>query len=585
MSQNLLALWFLTLQFSLFSSLIYSGRIMENTTFVFRRFPAFPSKVVTIGYDISFHYSSVTPRLCFYTTENHRNLQLKCMDVNYGQVRNKQLCVNLFLRSVPHRQRKCNLGKNHEVHCSGKSTIQDYIPRKFGFSLGYKCHTVSASSLQGLTFNFTVNETNATQCFNTSQIPWNLCQDIYDFTSLPNLIGFTLDDVNEFSKKANFIDALMLNEKLISCHQHLYETFCYMTVPKCDPLGNNVIHACRETCKEIVEVCYDDVWYLINDLKTRNSHLFQKLTGKNPFHKTDVLNSTSLFDCGYLPSVTGSIPCFYKPVSCGDPPNITNAVAKNSSNYAPASTEYYCQDETFRIVGNKTIQCLYNGKWSEPPKCVEKLKSVSPLFIILPLLFGSMLAFFITCLVKACKGINHKESLTRNKDYDAFVCYSYEGDYAQFAENTIRIQLEEEHQLKLCIHRRDFLAAWDIMWNINNAIKNSNSAIIVMSQDYVDSLWCKEEFEQCYMEHMKDPAFKLFVIMMQPVEDLHHISVYMERFFSSKTYLDRNDPKLFPKIANYLSWVKKVKETHYERNIIEHNDDTHEEDPENEELI
>ena len=87
------------------------------------------------------------------------------------------------------------------------------------------------------------------------------------------------------------------------------------------------------------------------------------------------------------------------------------------------------------------------------------------------------------------------------------------------------------------------------------------------------------------MEHMKDPAFQLFVIMMQPVEDLHHISVYMERFFSSKTYLDRNDPKLFPKIANYLSWVKKVKETHYERNIIEHNDDTNEEDPENEELI
>ena len=56
----------------------------------------------------------------------------------------------------------------------------------------------------------------------------------------------------------------------------------------------------------------------------------------------------------------------------------------------------------------------------------------------------------------------------------------------------------------------DFKAAWDIRWNIRNAIENSNSAIIVMSQDYVDMLWCKEEFEQCYMEHMKDSALKLF---------------------------------------------------------------------------
>ena len=81
--------------------------------------------------------------------------------------------------------------------------------------------------------------------------------------------------------------------------------------------------------------------------------------------------------------------------------------------------------------------------------------------------------------------------MTRRKDYDAFVCYSYEGVDPKFAENTVRIQLEEERQ---CIHRTDFLVACDIMWNINKAIKNSNSAIIIMSQRYADSLWCREEF-------------------------------------------------------------------------------------------
>ena len=98
-----------------------------------------------------------------------------------------------------------------------------------------------------------------------------------------------------------------------------------------------------------------------------------------------------------------------------------------------------------------------------------------------------------------------------------------------------------------------------------------------MSQDYVDSLWCKEEFEQCYVEHMKDPAFKLFVILMQPVEELEETSEYMKSFFTNKTYLERNDPKLFKKITDYLLQVKKQKrvgkkdweEEHEEREIKE----------------
>ena len=61
--------------------------------------------------------------------------------------------------------------------------------------------------------------------------------------------------------------------------------------------------------------------------------------------------------------------------------------------------------------------------------------------------------------------------------------------------------------------------------------RNSNSAIIVMSRDYLNSLWCKEEFEQCYFENMKDPAFKVFVVMMQPSQTLNINNEYVECFF------------------------------------------------------
>ena len=59
---------------------------------------------------------------------------------------------------------------------------------------------------------------------------------------------------------------------------------------------------------------------------------------------------------------------------------------------------------------------------------------------------------------------------------------------------------------------------------------------------------------------MKDPAFRLFVILMKPVDNLENVSEYMKSFFEKKTYLLRNNPQLFKKIRVYLEWVKKTKD-------------------------
>ena len=78
-----------------------------------------------------------------------------------------------------------------------------------------------------------------------------------------------------------------------------------------------------------------------------------------------------------------------------------------------------------------------------------------------------------------------------------------------------------------------------------------------MSQGFVDSMWCKEEFTHCYIENMKDAAFNLFVIMMQPADTLDNMSPYMQSYFDTKTYLKENDPQLFTKIATNLHDARK----------------------------
>lgn len=73
-----------------------------------------------------------------------------------------------------------------------------------------------------------------------------------------------------------------------------------------------------------------------------------------------------------------------------------------------------------------------------------------------------------------------------------------------------------------------------------------------MSQNYVDADWCKEEFEECMEEVRKDSAYKIFVILLQPHETLRNCTAYMEKYFQNKTYLEKDDPRLFEKLTEYL---------------------------------
>ena len=100
-----------------------------------------------------------------------------------------------------------------------------------------------------------------------------------------------------------------------------------------------------------------------------------------------------------------------------------------------------------------------------------------------------------------------------------------------------------------------------------------------MSHGFVDSMWCKEEFTHCYIENMKDAAFNLFVIMMQPADKLVNISPYMKTFFANRTYLQVNDPELFTKLATHLENAKRTQNDNNNSDNIEvHSDDDDDDD-------
>ena len=548
--------------------LTVSDKITTDTDFYFHSLSVIPSKLSTIEFSVKFNINDIRVHCdskkisCYlyvdiYTTKDDRNLRTNCSNSGYRQLANEDL--HSPLRPGSYRYTTCKLDDvdSEMLHCEGRIMIQDYKPRHYGFSFGYSCKYLNRSSLHGLLFNFTIFEqTNETTCTNIPPVndEFFQCYKIYPYTSLPNMMGIrSTSDYKQvvMGTVISPLVTLLLTSNGRLCHKYARETLCHIFTPKCDIIKGQIIHPCKETCSEVAEACSESIISVLEKIQLRDKRWrggFQHYV-----------------DYDYLPSFNGSVPCYYQPVTRESPPNITNSrivngVAPNITYQAKSKVEYECLDETFHIEGNSTVTCLYNGEWEETPMCKRRDESLNPLSIVLPLLLIPMFLLIVILLLRtlAC---GTQENLTRIKEYDAFVCYEYNEKDENFAEDIIRYELEEkcDPPFKLCLHRRDFKAAWDIMWNIRNAIKNSNSAIIVMSQEFVDSLWCKEEFEQCYMEHMKDPAFKLFVIMMQPVEELNRPSEYMKSFFESKTYLNNDDPKLYQKIGEYLSYVKEPK--------------------------
>ena len=57
-------------------------------------------------------------------------------------------------------------------------------------------------------------------------------------------------------------------------------------------------------------------------------------------------------------------------------------------------------------------------------------------------------------------------------------------------------------------------------------------------------------------ENANDPSYRLFVILMEPLEHLQRPSAYMTKYLRSKTFLQRSDPQLFKKLTEYLLEVR-----------------------------
>ena len=108
----------------------------------------------------------------------------------------------------------------------------------------------------------------------------------------------------------------------------------------------------------------------------------------------------------------------------------------------------------------------------------------------------------------------------------------------------------------LCIHERDWLPGNLISWNIVNSVQNSRRTILILSKEFIRSIWFQVEFHTAYYQMLEDKMDRLIVVVrgeLPPKEELDQDLVFL---LTTKTYLTWGEKWFWEKLRYALPHKK-----------------------------
>ncbi len=99
------------------------------------------------------------------------------------------------------------------------------------------------------------------------------------------------------------------------------------------------------------------------------------------------------------------------------------------------------------------------------------------------------------------------------------------------------VEESNNNYFNLCIHERDWLPGNLISWNIVNSVQNSKRTILVLSKDFIQSIWFQVEFHTAYYQMLEDKIDRLIVVVKGPLPPKEELDKDLVFLLTTKTYL------------------------------------------------
>ncbi|XP_050982053.1 toll-like receptor 4 [Labeo rohita] len=189
--------------------------------------------------------------------------------------------------------------------------------------------------------------------------------------------------------------------------------------------------------------------------------------------------------------------------------------------------------------------------------CVHKkrLAIVLSVFFITVVVLLSFLVYRFQFYVQYCCILlrGYRSPGQQECSYDAFVIFSSYDE--AWVINELMENLENGvPPIQLCLHMRDFQAGKSITSNIiDEGIMGSRKIIVVVSQHFIDSDWCRFEFELAQSRFMMERNANIIIIILEDVEEKKTKKVLgLHKHLKKNTYLKwSRDP-----LSNMRFWIR-----------------------------
>ncbi|KAI5633873.1 TIR domain-containing protein [Phthorimaea operculella] len=141
-----------------------------------------------------------------------------------------------------------------------------------------------------------------------------------------------------------------------------------------------------------------------------------------------------------------------------------------------------------------------------------------------------------------------EDEIDSDRPYDIFLTFSHED--SELVVNELLPVLDKEYSV--CVHQRDWCPGEMITTQIALSVERSRRTVVVLSRNFVRSLWGRLEFQTAHVSGLTEGRVRVIMIVLDDVLESDELSAEMRAYVRLNTYVKFDDPWLWDKLKYAL---------------------------------